>query len=145
VTNESGRARAVALLEVVLALAVFFGVAVAILGGLSMCMRSAREVRHEAQAADLAITILSEVQMGLTQIADAGPSPFEDPHTDWTWQTVATPVPTTIDGTELTRIEIIVRNSVNGYAYRLYQLLPGSEEETATGTTAMAAESGEAP
>ena len=139
------RARAVALLEVVLALAVFFGVAVAILGGLSMCMRSAREVRLEAQAADLAITVLSEIQMGLGQIADAGPSPFEDPYADWTWQTVATPVSTPIDGTELTQIEIVVRNAVNGYTYRLYQLLPGAEEETPGGTVAMAPEPGEAP
>ncbi len=129
----------------VLALAVFFGVAVAILGGLSMCMRSARQVRQEAQAADLAVTLLSEIQLGLVQIADAGPTPFEDPYAEWTWQTVATPVETLIEGADLTQVEIIVRNPGNGYTFRLYQLLPGAEEETPGGTTAMAADSGETP
>jgi type II secretory pathway pseudopilin PulG len=118
----------VALLEVVLALAVFFGVAVSILGGLSVCLKSARQVREEAQAADLAVTVLSEVQMGVLTIADAGPTPFEDPFADWTWQTVVTPVESTVTGLEMTQTEIIVKNALDGFTYRLYQLLPGEEE-----------------
>jgi hypothetical protein len=120
----------VALLEVVLALAVFFGVAVAILGGLSVCMRSATQVREEAQAADLAVTVLSEVQMGMLDAIDAGPTPFEDPFADWTWQTAAVPVEAAVAGLEMTRIEIVVRNTLDGYQYRLYELTPVEEDTT---------------
>lgn len=126
-----GGARAVALLEVVLALAVFFGVAVAILGGLSVCLKSATQVREEAQAADLAVTVLSEVQMGILTVADAGPMPFEDPFADWTWQTVVTPVETTVVGLEMTQLQVIVKNALDGYVYRLYQLLPAEEGASA--------------
>jgi type II secretory pathway pseudopilin PulG len=120
----------VALLEVVLALAVFFGVAVTILGGLSVCMRSATQVREEAQAADLAVTVLSEVQMGMLEAVDAGPTPFEDPFADWTWQTVAVPVEATVPGMEMTQIQIIVKNTIDGYMYRIYELLPIEEDLT---------------
>jgi len=133
-----GGARAVALLEVVLALAVFFGVAVAILGGLSVCLKSATQVREEAQAADLAVTVLSEVQMGILTVADAGPMPFEDPFADWTWQTVVTPVETTVVGLEMTQLEVIVKNVLDGYVYRLYQLLPVEEGATAAPAVAEA-------
>ena len=129
---ERRRPRAVALLEVVLALAVFFGVAVTILGGLSVCMRSTTQVREEAQAADLAVTVLSEVQMGVLTAADAGPTPFEDPFGDWTWQTVATPVEAAIPGLELTQVEILVKNTLDGYTYRLFELLPNDEDGAAT-------------
>jgi hypothetical protein len=121
----------VALLEVVLALALFFGVAITILGGLSVCMRSVTQVREDAYAADLAITVLSEVQMGVLEAADAGPTPFEDPFADWTWQTAVATVETTVPGLEMTQIEITVKNTLDGYSYRLYELLPPSEDTTA--------------
>ncbi|MCX5677229.1 MAG: hypothetical protein NTX87_19765, partial [Planctomycetota bacterium] len=123
--------RAVALLEVVLALALFFGVAVAILGGLSVCMRSVTQVREDAYAADLAVTVLSEVQMGVLEAADAGPTPFEDPFADWTWQTAVATLETTVPGLEMTQIEITVKNMLDGYSYRLHELLP-PPEDTAT-------------
>ena len=124
------RRRAVALLEVVLALALFFGVAVTILGGLSVCMRSVTQVREDAYAQDLAITVLSEVQMGVLDAVDAGPTPFEDPFADWTWQTAAVPVEATVPGMEMTQIQIIVKNTIDGYMYRIYELLPIEEDLT---------------
>lgn len=127
--------RGIALLEVVLALAVFFGVAVTILGGLSVCLRSAQQVREEAVAADLAITVLSELQMGLLAVADTPATPFEDPFADWTWQTTVTPVEAVVPGLEMTQVEIIVRSTLDGFTYRLYQLLPVEEEILATAPT----------
>lgn len=124
---------AVALLEVVLALALFFGVAVAILGGLSACVKAAREVRLEAHAADLAVTMLSELQMGLVPVADSGPTAYEDPDAEWTWQLVTAPVPTTIEGTELTNVEVIIRHTAEGYTFRLCEWLPAAEEESPAG------------
>ena len=122
--------RGVALLEVVLALAVFFGVSIAVLGGLSLSLRSARQIREESQAADLAVTMLSEVQMGVYPPVDAGPTPFEDPDADWSWQIVTMPLESVLPGAELMQVTIIIRNTVDGYTYRLYQLLPLEEDTT---------------
>jgi len=124
------RRPAVALLEVVCALALFFGVAVVVLGGLSTCVRTVCQVREEAQAADLAVTLLSELQMGLLPVASAGPTAFEDPDADWTWEVAALPVDTPVEGVELARVEIIIRNILDGYTYRLYHWLPEEGEGT---------------
>ena len=127
------RCRGVALLEVVLGLALFFGVAVAILAGLSACVRSATDMRLEAQAADLAITLLSEMQLGAIDIEDAGPMAYEDETlADWSWEVVVTPVVGTLTELELTRVEIVIRNTPHDYTHRLYHLLAESPEETAT-------------
>jgi len=123
--------RGVALLEVVLGLALFFGVAVAILAGLSACVRSATDMRLEAQAADLAITLLSEMQLGAIDIEDAGPMAYEDETlADWSWEVVVTPVVGTLTELELTRVEIVIRNTPHDYTHRLYHLLAESAEET---------------
>jgi len=128
---KASRQRGIALLEVVLALAIFVGVAMAVCGGLSVSVRSARFVREEAQATDLAVTILSEIQMGLVQAADAGPTPFEAPYADWTWQTVlALGLPTGQEAADMPQVEVLVRNTPSGYAYHLYQLMPAGATAT---------------
>lgn len=123
------RGSGVALLEVVLALALFFGVAMAILAGLSACVRSARDMRLEAQAADLAITLLSEMQLGAVEVEDAGPMAYEDETLqDWSWQVVVTPVMGSLMELELTRVEIVIRNTPHDYTHRLYHLQTESAE-----------------
>lgn len=114
--------RAAALLEVVLALALFFGVAVGILGGLSASVRAAREIRLDAQAADLAVTLLSEIQLGVVAVENDGPRPYEEPLENWTWQVAITPVTGTLTDLKLTRVEVVVRNLPENYTYRLYHL-----------------------
>ena len=135
VGRPAAQRRGVALLEVVLALSLFFGIAVTILGGLSVCMRSVTQVREDAYAEDLAITVLSEVQIGVLDALDAGPTPFEDPFADWTWQTAVATVETTVPGLEMTQIEITVKNTTDGYSFRLYELLPPPEDATAATTS----------
>ncbi len=126
------RRSGVALLEVVLGLALFFGVAMAILAGLSACVRSAHDMRLEAQAADLAITLLSEIQLGAVGIEDAGPMAYEDETLkDWTWQIVVTPVVGNLTELDLTRVEIAIHNTPRGYTHRLYHLVA---ESAAPGT-----------
>ena len=125
------RRAGVALLEVVLALSLFFGVAMVILAGLSACVRSARDIRLEAQAADLAVTLLSEIQLGAVEIEDAGPMAYEDEALeDWSWQLVVTPVVTTLAELDVTRIEIVITNTPHDYTHRLYHLLTESTAET---------------
>jgi len=120
--------RAVALLEVVLALALFFGIAVPLLGGLSACVSAVRQSRLDARAADLAVTLLSEMQIGLVPVVDGGPTPFEEPDQDWTWQVVTAPVDVVVEGASLVRVEVVVRRPDDGYAYRLYHMLPGADD-----------------
>ena len=125
------RRAGVALLEVVLGLALFFGVAVAVLAGLSTCVRSARDMRLQAQAADLAITLLSEMQLGAVEIEDAGPMGYEDEALeDWSWEVTVTPIVGNLTELELTRVEIVIRNTPHDYTHRLYHLLSESPVET---------------
>jgi len=131
VGTAAGRRAGLALLEVVLGLALFFGVAVAILAGLSACVRAARDVRLQARAADLAITLLSEMQLGAVEIEDAGPMAYEDEALeDWSWEVVVTPVIGNLTELELTRVEIVIYNTPHDYTHRLYHLLSESPVET---------------
>jgi len=115
-----GGHRAALLLEVVLALTVFVGMALAVLGGLSTSVKSARTVGLEAQAADLAVTLLSELQLGLVPIEDAGPEGYEDETLEeWTWEVVIDPITTELAELEATRVEITIRNTACNYTYRL--------------------------
>jgi hypothetical protein len=139
------RRRGIALLEVVLAVTVFFGMAVVILGGLNLSMRSVRQVKEQAQAADLAVTLLSYMQIGVVPVGDAGPTPFEEPFSLWTYQTVTAPVPSTgIEGTDLVQVEIVITNIEDKYTYRLYQWMP-TEEEPMSATATASAETGGQP
>jgi len=118
----------VVLLEVVLAMTLFFLAAGVIVGGLNSALRAVQQVRLESQGADLAVTLLSEIQMGLMPIASDGPNAYQDEElAGWTWQTVASPADSGAgDGGELTRVEVVVANSSANFAYRLAELLPGS-------------------
>ena len=131
VGTSAGRRAGTALLEVVLGLALFFAVAVAILAGLSACVRSARDMRLQARAADLAITLLSEMQLGAVEIEDAGPMAYEDEALeDWSWEVVVTPVIGNLTELELTRVEIVIYNTPYDYTHRLYHLLSENPMET---------------
>ena len=135
-------------MEVVLALALFFGVAVVILGGLNTCMRAVRQVRLEATAADLAVTLLSEIELGVVPATDSGPKVYEEPLQDWTWEVVEMPVEGSLATMEVSRVEIIIRNTVEGYSHRLYHLLPEAAAaggESMTASAAAPAEAGATP
>jgi Tfp pilus assembly protein PilV len=120
--------RGIALLEVVLALSIFVGMAIAVLGGLSVCIRSAGDLRLQAQATDLAVSVVSEIEMGVTPAADAGPTAFDKPYDAWTWQTTLASGPTTgVDGADLTQVEVVVYNADSSYTYRLYEMVPSGE------------------
>jgi type II secretion system protein I len=120
--------RGIALLEVVLALSIFVGIAIAVLGGMSVCIRSAGDLRLQAMAADLAVSVISEIEMGVTPAADDGPTAFEKPYEAWTWRTALASGPTTgLESADLTQIEVEIRNPAAGFTYRLYEMVPSSE------------------
>lgn len=127
-----GRARRVggiALLEVILAMTLFVAAAGVVLGGLAAGIRAARDVQTEVQAADLAVTVLSEIEMGLVPVEDNTPQPFEAPRDEWTWQVVTAPVVGAYETPDLTQVQVVVVHVPSGYVYRLTQLLPAQEED----------------
>lgn len=121
------RRRAVILLEVVLAMTLFFGAALVILAGLSSSLSGIQRVQMEAQAADLAVTLLSEVQMGMVQLVSDGPSGYEDPAlADWSWQIAVEPYQERQLGLELPefqRVEVTIRHEPTGYSSSLTILM----------------------
>jgi len=146
------RRRAVILLEVVLALALFFAGALVILAGLNSSLSGIQRVEMEAEAADLAVTLLSEVQMGVVQVVSDGPSGYEDPAlADWTWQIAVEPYEEQQLGLELPefqRVEVTIRHEPTGYATSLILLMadePPAEETGLDAGAGMTAPGGGGP
>lgn len=134
-TTRSAGVPAGVLLEVVLALTIFVGMAMAVLAGLSTSVRSARRVGLETRAADLAVTLFSEMKLGLVAVEDAGPEAYEDETlADWTWEVAVQPVASELPDVELTCVQVTIRNTPAGYAYTLCRLMTaGTEEASAEG------------
>jgi len=119
-------ARGVALLEVVLALGLFVAAAATINAGVWASLRTARQVRADATAADLAVTVVSRLELGLLPLEDAGPEPFEDEdRAGWTWQVLVGPADETAEIDDgLLRVEVTVRNEQTGGRARRVHWLP---------------------
>lgn len=127
--NRRPRQPGIALLEVVLALSLF----VVGSGILSLSLRSVMQTNWrmdlQAQAANLATTRMSEIQMNPFGLAEEGPTPYEEPLEDWTWQVLASPLE---EAPEMRRVEVIVTHAPSGIAERQVQWLaiPEPAEET---------------
>lgn len=116
--------RGTILLEVILALGIFFTVATVVFAAMSSSFSTVQRVVVKARAADLAITKLSEIRLGEIEIADDGPNAYEEEDlTDWTWQIVATPVQsdTTLPAPE-TQVEVVITHAPSGQVYRVVRL-----------------------
>jgi len=111
------------LLEVVLALGLFAAAALITLVSLNACVEAARQVRLEAQAADLAVTLLSEVRMGLVALRDTEPEPCPEPYEGWTWRLRAAPIDEPDAPWRASRAEVEVTHAESGYTLRLAALV----------------------
>ena len=112
------------LLEVIIALFLLVLTAAFVLDGLSGAMAGVARARLDADATDLAVTVFSEVQLGLIEKTDGGPNPFEiSDYEDWTWQVKFTQPQDMTDFPQLVQCEVIVRNEVNGHTHRAMQWL----------------------
>jgi type II secretory pathway pseudopilin PulG len=127
-------ARGAVLLEVVLALAIFGMGAVVILSGLQAALRMAQQVQFEAKAADLAVTVISEVQIGQISLQDAGPMTYEEASlAGWTWQVVTSAIdPMLAEMPPFKQVEAVIRGP-GGRTYRLSQVV---EYDSASGLVA---------
>jgi hypothetical protein len=130
--------RAVALLEVILALSLFVAAAAVILSSLSASVSATRELELSAEADDIAATILSELGIGQRAVSDAGPTQLDPPQADWTWQLVTSPAPSGNVALPLVQVEIVVRHTPSGYTRRLTQFMVETETTAANPATAPA-------
>jgi len=113
------------LMEVIVALALLAGASGVILGAMSSCARGLETMKIEAHAADLAVTTLSQVQMGLLAPSDDEPVRFAAPLEDFTWQVTAQRLETPGDEPPVELVQVIIRYQPPGgrtrYACRLAQ------------------------
>ncbi len=110
------------LLEVVLALVLFSGAAVVLGMALNASMEGVERQRLQLHASDLAITVLSGVQLGTRPASSGGPGNFNAPFQDYTWQMVVTP-PEGDEPGNLLSVEVIIRHKPSLLVYRVTQWL----------------------
>ena len=122
------RARGSILLEVVLALALFVGAATVITAGINASLQAVERVRLQNHAANLAISLMSELQMHARPIAPMGPESFEKPFEGWLYRIAVEQGSENISETaSLQSVEVIVWNPEEGVTHRLTQFFRVSE------------------
>ncbi len=129
-SRRPSRPHGAVLLEVILSLSLLVAASSVILGGLNNCARQLEDIRLEGTGADLAISLMSQIEMGLLDPADEGPVSYESPLEQWSWQVVTQSLDPSTDEPPLKQVEVIVRYTPEApgraYTYRLVQLLGGA-------------------
>lgn len=148
-------------MEVILALMLFVGAAAIVTGGMNASLQTLDRTRLGMHASNLAVSIMSELHMGLRPAVTAGPEPFEAPYEEWTWELVvtelslsdaasenATPATASFDGEfaaagplPVVLAEVIIRHGFESTVHRLAQVVPvvptvELEQSTVTGEPA---------
>jgi len=120
------------LLEVVLALVLVAGAAAVVGAGLSASIDRVERLKLNAHAADLAVSVMSELQMGSKVLSQEGPESFEAPFEGWTWEAAAEVTDEKVRDTGRTKkVEVVIRHEDPAVVHRLCQVirLPETEEE----------------
>jgi len=113
------------LLEVILAVVLFAGAAVVVGIGLKAAMDGSERLRMNTHAGNLAVSVISELQMGIRSLADTGPEAFGPPFEGWVWEIAATPWTQQTESTanNLTHVEVIVRYEPTEFVHRFAQVM----------------------
>jgi hypothetical protein len=104
----------------------FVAAATILTGGLSSSMDTLERLRLNTHAADLAVTVLSELQMGVKTLSVSGAQPFEAPLEGWTWEVVSSPSQLPSESEQATpfkQVEVIIRHEDPPLVYRLGEVL----------------------
>ena len=122
-SQAGGRnARGSVLLEVVLALVLFAAAATVIGIALNSAIGSVERLRLGAQAADLSVTVFSELQLGIRSPAGA-PAAAETGTNTWAVEIVAQPWGGgDADSSMLTDVEVVLRHE-SGFVHRARRVL----------------------
>lgn len=119
--------RGVVLLEVVLAVALFFVTVTVLSAGLTQALAAAGRLRDQSMAADLAVTAQSELQMGLLELVAQGPDSLADegPLSEWTREVLVEPVEN-IEG--MLQVQVVITHTTTNRLTRLVSWMPGQTE-----------------
>lgn len=119
------------LMEVILALALLAAGGAVTFGALNASFSAVRNIRMQGQAADLAVTKLSEIQLGVLKGVDDGPNEFKDEDLEgWIWQIVTRPIETDSPiAAQMKQVEIIIAYAPGQTVYRLVQLLANAPDD----------------
>ena len=130
-------ARGAVLLEVILALVLFAAAAAIIGAGFHSAISGVERQKLNAHAVNLAVSVLSEIQMGLRTVESVGPESFVSPFDHWTWALALSSAEDEAgEVSGLTRVEVIVRHDDPPLVHRLTQLLK-LEKKLSTTTAAV--------
>jgi len=125
-----GEEKAAVLLEVILALVLIAGAAAVIGGGLSASIDRVDRLKLNAHAMDLAVSVMSELQMGTKMLSADGPEAFEAPFEGWTWEVVSEVADEKVRDTGRTKkVEVIVRHEDPPVVHRVCQVIRLPETE----------------
>jgi hypothetical protein len=86
-------------------------------------MSSLERQRFALHAANLATSVHAEIDLGLRSTQTLGPEDFVKPFEGWSWQLMPAAADTSATGeaSDLTTIEVVIRNTNTPSAYRLAQ------------------------
>lgn len=122
------------LFEVVLALVLFTFSVTIISSSFSASMRSVDRMRMELDEANLAISTLAEIELGLKPMESAPPTEFEPPFEKWSWQVEVTEPSEDLDmGGGLSLVEVIIQSEEFGRETRLARMIRGQSPPLLTG------------
>ena len=126
--KQFSRADASVLLEVVLALALFLAAATVVTAGINSSVQAVERLRLSTHASNLAISLISEMQMHARPIANVGPEPFAPPFEKWKYQVLISQAQDSpLEGDSLQNVEVIISHSEENVVRRLSQLFRTSE------------------
>lgn len=123
-TGVRRRLEGAALLEVIIALALFVAMAAVMTSALTSSLDSLDRQRLNTHATNLASSILAELELGIRSTESSGPQPVGFPYEDWTWEAAITGTETeTGEASGLMRVEVIVRHKSSPIVRRLAQFV----------------------
>lgn len=112
------------LLEVVLALGLLVMVTAVVYGGLQASMAAVEELEFQTRAADLAVSVISEIQMGARPPVGQAAAPLAEPYADWMLQININPLGQSGATQQLQRVEIVISPAGGKRPFRLAQVMP---------------------
>jgi type II secretory pathway pseudopilin PulG len=123
-TMSRSAVRAAVLLEVLLALALFVAASAIMTVALNASISSLDRQRLGMHAANLAASVLAEIQLGIRPMASSSRKPLEAPFQDWTWELDVAPAEGPGgEATGLSRVEVTIRHQTQGVSQHLAQNL----------------------
>ena len=125
------------LLEVLMALALILVAASVITGGLQFAVDSVERMRNNLHGVNLAVSVISQIQMGVIAAESVEGTQFEEPFQDWSYDLETEEVSTEVmdlegNGLELPQIrkvEVAVHDPEGKIVKRLIQYILYKENE----------------